>query len=91
MIKANNDIEKPAKKEFNCPTPNCWEHVSKRGSLCPACRSWWHRVQLKTADELGVYYQRMGRFAGRLKAPTFLALRRPRVLSHEHAHHRKSA
>lgn len=52
------------KARVTCPMEGCSE-VAIQGNLCPACRSWWSRVQLKTGKELAHYLYRLGRFAGR--------------------------
>jgi len=52
------------KKLMPCPMQSCWE-VTPGGKLCGACSSWWYRVQLKSALELGDYLRRLDRFSGR--------------------------
>jgi len=54
------------KKLMPCPMQNCWE-LTPGGKLCGACSSWWYRVQLKSALELGDYLRRLDRFSGRSK------------------------
>jgi hypothetical protein len=48
-----------------CDIEPCWEMIPEGRALCPACTSWWHRIQIKSADELGRYMKRLGRFSGR--------------------------
>jgi hypothetical protein len=59
-------VTKPKGKQKHCPIPECWNMIPAGAGMCPACRSWWYRVQIKTPGELGVYMQRMGRFGGRV-------------------------
>jgi hypothetical protein len=59
-------VKKPKGKEKRCPIPECWNMIPDRKAMCGACSSWWYRVSVLTAAELGGYMQRMGRFSGRL-------------------------
>ena len=50
--------------------PMCGEEPkARKGGLCAACVSWWYRVQLYTAAELGQYAEgyrlRLRRMEGR--------------------------
>jgi len=67
---------KPQPKTKKCPIPDCWEQIPEHHALCPACRSWWQRMQMKDERELASYMQRLGRFTGRTRSKLFTGWRR---------------